>query len=149
MKSNAVVDGHTISTLVEEFESANTIEVEVGTNGYQGGDFTKGSRTYFRIKDLSQTEMRLDFEPLDSGNKVGEVTITLGGDSELETFLKGLRFAVDTLERQIDRRRPEVRLTNEEVGILLQMLQPRIDGKKCHNGEVCRQIKEKLERRFE
>lgn len=150
MKSEVIVDGIKVPTEVEEFTSKyNIIEVEVGTNGYKGGGMAFGGRTYFRIKDLENTNMRCIIEPKGKKDDVYEATITFSGDSDLHTFLEGLRYAVDTLERQINKRRPEVRLTNEEVGIILQLLQPKIDGPRNKFGMLCRELKEKLERRFE
>ena len=148
MNSNAIVDGQSIPTQVEEFIGRNILEIEAGTNGCRVEDSGICCRTYFRIKDIDNTDIRLDFEPLESGNRIGEVTIMLRGDSELDTFLDGLRFAVDTLERQIDKRKPEVRFTNEEVGVLLNLLQQSLDSK-TYFGKLSRSIKEKLERRFE
>jgi hypothetical protein len=44
-------DGTEITTYTRDVVSCNILEVEAGTNGYQGGDSGHGSRTYFRIKD--------------------------------------------------------------------------------------------------
>ena len=38
------------------------LEVEAGTNGYQGGDSGHGSRTYLRLKDLGSTDIRCNVE---------------------------------------------------------------------------------------
>jgi hypothetical protein len=37
----------------------------------------------------------------DHGN-VDQIEITLGGDTELDTFVQALRFAADVLEKEID-----------------------------------------------
>lgn len=44
------IGGIEVPTYKREVVSANILEVEAGTNGYQGGDGGHGSRTYFRIK---------------------------------------------------------------------------------------------------
>jgi hypothetical protein len=44
-------DGTEITTYTREVISCNILQVEAGTNGYQGGDSGHGGRTYFRIKD--------------------------------------------------------------------------------------------------
>ena len=148
MKSNTFIDGSKIPTEVEEFANTNIIEVEVGTNGYQGDN--GGCKTYFRIKDLSNTDMRLDFEPMDSGNHVGEVTITLGGDGELRTFIDALRYALNALEAKANRHSSSLRLSDDEVGVLLQVLQKVIyKNDKNLFGSVCQDIKKKLEGRYE
>ena len=46
-------DGTEITTYTREVISCNILQVEAGTNGFQGGDSGHGSRTYFRIKDLA------------------------------------------------------------------------------------------------
>lgn len=151
MKSEVIVDGIKVPTEVEEFTSANIIEIETGTNGYMGGDTGHGSRTYFRIKDLGSTDMRCDFEPLDKGNSVGEVTITLGGDSELKTFISGLRFALNVLEAKTNRLSATITLNDDEAGVLLQILQRNIRGGNGRDmiASVCKDIKAKIERRYE
>ena len=151
MKSSVIVDGINVPTEVEEFANFNTIEIEVGTNGYKGGDADKGCRTYFRIKDLENTDMRCDFEPLDKGNSVGEVTITFGGDAELKTLIDGLRFAVNTLEAKTNRHSASILLTDDEAGILLQILQRNIRGGGGHDmvASICKDIKSKIEGRYE
>ncbi len=59
--SSVIVDGTHINTFKKEIVSANILEVEVGTTGYMGGDTGHGGRTFFRIKDLASTDMRLAF----------------------------------------------------------------------------------------
>ena len=149
MKGNVIVNGLSIPTKVEEFEDSNILEVEAGTNGLQKGGIANGARTYFRIKDLGRTKMQCDFEPMGKGNEVCEVTITLEGDAELRTFIDGLRFALDTLEEQIDKRTANVRMTDAEVGVLLQVLQRKIDADNGYGSQICQDIKNRLERRYE
>lgn len=150
MKSNVIVDGLSIPTMVEEFEDSNILEVEAGTNGFQSSD---GARTYFRIKDLGKTKMQCDFEPIGNGNEVGEITVTLNGDAELRTFIKGLQFAADTLNEQSGNRdrSVDVRLTNEEVGCLLMLLSDKLKsyGSKAPLLGLYQNIKNKLEERFD
>lgn len=86
-------DGTVIPTYSTEIVSANILEVEVGTTGYKGGDGGHGGRTYFRIHDLSSTDIRA-WADYYSGFEV-----TLGGDSELDTMIEALKFIVDVLEK--------------------------------------------------
>lgn len=83
----------------ETFESANILEATVGTTGYKGGDTGHGGRTLFRLSNRSCTDMRVS---VNSGvlKNADEVTIVFGGDCELDTFKKALRFALRTLEKQ-------------------------------------------------
>lgn len=93
------VNGVKIETFIEEITSANILEIEVGTNGLQGGDTGHGSRTYFRLKDLSSTDMSANVVTDKYGST--EVIIELGGDSELETFIQSLEFAVSKLKEKL------------------------------------------------
>ena len=85
-----------VPTYKHEIVSANILEVEAGTNGYQGGDGGYGSRTYFRIKDSASTEMDVHVTRDKFGCKSFEVT--LGGDCELETIITALKFITKVLE---------------------------------------------------
>jgi hypothetical protein len=46
------IDRSKVTTWSREIVNCNILEVEAGTNGYQGGDSGHGSRTYLRLKDL-------------------------------------------------------------------------------------------------
>ena len=97
IKSRSVeILGRKITTYSREVESANTLEVEAGTNGHKGGDAGHGSRTYFRIQDEGCTAMevhRLE----DAFGCVG-FEVALAGDSELSTIIEALKFIVHVLE---------------------------------------------------
>lgn len=73
--------------------NCNILGVKVATNGYCGGDSSHGSRTYFRLEDLSSTDINVRLLK----DKTG-VEVMLGGDAELETFIQALRWAADNLE---------------------------------------------------
>lgn len=76
-----------------EIVNCSILGVKVATNGYCGGGSGHGSRTYFRLEDLSSTDIDIRL----INNKQG-VEIMLGGDAELETFIQALRWAADNLE---------------------------------------------------
>lgn len=102
-KTQKVIDGIVIPTQVTEFVDCNILEVECGTTGFKGGDSGHGGRTYFRIGDQASTDMRLRY--MDSGDwqwhdiEVRQIEIVFGGDSELETFARALKFGYDQLKR--------------------------------------------------
>ena len=81
---------------------ANTLEIEVGTNGHCGGNSSNGCRTYFRIQDLSSTDIEVSINGGPSVNMMssGPIEIVLGGDNELDSFIKALEFAARTLKKQ-------------------------------------------------
>ena len=79
-----------------EFGTFNTLGITVGTNGYQGGDSGHGGRTYICIQNLGSTDMDASVSnPSDVGPKVEMI---LGGDSELDSIIDGLRWAAEKLE---------------------------------------------------
>ena len=91
------IDGMEIPTFTREIISANVLSVEAGTNGFQGGDSGHGSRTYFRITDCGSTDIRVKTQGYD-GDEGFEVF--LGGDCELETIIRALKFITKVLEDQ-------------------------------------------------
>lgn len=88
------VDGTTITTFSREIFNANVLEVEAGTNGYQGGDSGHGSRTYFRIENAGGTDIEAR---LIGPYGTDGIEISLGGDSELETIITALKFITKVL----------------------------------------------------
>ena len=90
-------DGRKLTTYSREIVSANLLEVEAGTTGYMGGDSGQGGRTYFRITDLGST----DIEVYPSGENGEEgFEVVLGGDCELHTIIKALKFITQVLEEE-------------------------------------------------
>ena len=106
--SSVVVDGTRIKTFKKEIVSCNIIEVETGTTGHMGGDSGHGGRTYFKIQDLSSTDMRChvkgfdysEFRHVDLDIKnVGLIELSFGGDTELDTFCEALRVGYEVLAK--------------------------------------------------
>ncbi len=89
------IGGIEITTYKREIVSANVLEVEAGTNGYKGGDSGHGSRTYFRIENAGGTD--IEAHPIGPYGTDG-IEVTLGGDCELETIIKALKFITKVLE---------------------------------------------------
>ena len=89
-------DGTEITTYTREVISCNILQVEAGTNGFQGGDSGHGSRTYFRIKNLASTDM--DVQVTGDKYECEGFEVTLGGDCELETIITALKFITKVLE---------------------------------------------------
>lgn len=79
--------------------SFNLITVEAGTNCPQGGDTGHGGRTVLRFIDNGGTDMRAF---IDGEEFLPEsLELVFGGDSEAETLLEGLEFAVEVLRSQL------------------------------------------------
>jgi len=95
--STRQVNGQTVPTLSCEIISCPILEVEVGTNGKQGGDSGHGGRTYFSVQDVAGTDITVT--PIKNDDN-GGVVIEFGGDLELEMFISALKFAVAVLEAQ-------------------------------------------------
>lgn len=101
IKEDSVVlnDGTHLRTFNREITDANILEVEAGTTGYKGGDSGHGGRTYFRIKDLASTDMRVK-TVTDCFGHTDELEVVLGGDTELSTIIKALKFITRVLEEE-------------------------------------------------
>ncbi len=95
-KRKMLPDGTEISTYTREVISANILEVEAGTTGYMGGDSGHGGRTYLRIQDSASTDMEIRTFVDKHGCNGFEVF--LGGDCELETTIRALKFITKVLE---------------------------------------------------
>ena len=75
------------------------LQVEAGTTGYKGGDTGHGGRTYFRIKDEGCTDMEVHVMRDRFGDTEG-FEVILGGDCELETMIRALKFITKVLEEE-------------------------------------------------
>ena len=94
--SRILKDGTKITTYSRDIVSCNILEVEAGTTGYRGGDTGHGGRTYFRIQDAACTDMEIHSYTTRCGSNGFEVC--LGGDCELETMIRALKFITKVLE---------------------------------------------------
>jgi hypothetical protein len=89
-----------IEVRTDRFVSANLIEATVGTNCPQGGDSGHGGLTVLVLRDAAGTDIECRLLPNDrDGN--GGVEITLGGDTECETFADALIWAGEVLKAQM------------------------------------------------
>ncbi len=93
-----LMDGTEITTFERDVISANILEVEAGTTGYCGGDTGSGSRTYFRIKNVGCTDMCVRAIRRPYQSEADELEVILGGDCELETMIRALKFITKVLE---------------------------------------------------
>ena len=94
-KRRTLPDGTEITTYTRDVISANILEVEAGTNGYQGGDTGHGGRTYFRIEDQGSTD--IEVRSYNSKFSGGGFEVILG-DCELGTMIRALKFITKVLE---------------------------------------------------
>ena len=92
-------DGTEITTYTRDVISCNLLEVEAGTTGFMGGDTGHGGRTYFRIKDEGCTDMEINVMRDRFGN-TEVLEVVLGGDCELETMIRALKFITKVLEEE-------------------------------------------------
>ena len=89
--SRILKDGTEITTYSRDVVSCNILEVEAGTTGH-------GGRTYFRIQDAACTDMEIHSYTTRCGSNGFEVC--LGGDCELETMIRALKFITKVLEEE-------------------------------------------------
>lgn len=94
--SKTLTDGTEITTYSRDIISCNILEVEAGTTRYCGVDTGHGGRTYFRIQDAACTDMETHNYTTRCGSNGFEVT--LGGNCELETMIRALKFITKVLE---------------------------------------------------
>jgi hypothetical protein len=78
-------------TKTQKFSNCALFEVEVGTTGLCGGDSGCGGRTFLRFGNRGGTDMRVESDH-------DNVSLTIGGDGELENLISGLQFALDVLK---------------------------------------------------
>jgi len=88
-----------IKTYTKEISSANILSIEEGTNTPCGGDAGHGGETVFKLKDLGATAWQLKCDDFKK-DQPKEIELTLFGDTEAETFIEALEFAVSTLKAQ-------------------------------------------------
>lgn len=91
------IKGVDVETWEREIIDANILSVEVGTNGYQGGDAGHGCRTYIRISDEGSTDIDARVIENHYSDTTG-IEITLGGDAELSTIIEAFKFITKVLE---------------------------------------------------
>jgi hypothetical protein len=94
LKTRKVLDEE-ITTLKTEFWDCCALEVEVGTNGFHGGDSGHGGRVFLGLKNLAGTGMLLN------GEDVEKMEMAFAGDAEIRIFLKMIDYVKDALELQL------------------------------------------------
>lgn len=92
-------DGTDITTYTRDVVSCNILEVEAGTTGYMGGDAGHGGRTYLAIRNDGSTDMDIHVMRDRFGDAEG-FEVMLGGDCELETMIRALKFITKVLEEE-------------------------------------------------
>ena len=98
-----IVNDVEVETFKKECVSYNIIDVEFGTTGPLNNNAGKGSRTYFSLRDAACTNImaKIDVgEGIYEFDSFDKIEIILERDSEIETFIEALEFAVETLKRQ-------------------------------------------------
>lgn len=97
-KRRKLDDDTEITTYTRDVISCNILQVEAGTTGYKGGDTGHGGRTYFRISDEASTDIHV--RPFMDRFGCNGFEVTLGGDCELETMIRALKFITKVLEEE-------------------------------------------------
>ena len=92
-----------IKTFKKEISSANILSVEVGTNTPMGGDAGHGGITVFRLKDLGATAWKCVVTRGLEQTEIEQpdlVTLVFYGDTEADTFMQALEYALHIYEVQ-------------------------------------------------
>jgi len=79
------------------FDGLNVLRVEVGSNCPRGGDSGHGGRTVLRFINEASTDMRIRVDDEASVN-ADSIELIFGGDSEHQSVIEALEFAVTTLK---------------------------------------------------
>jgi len=79
----------------KEICSANVLRIGVETNCPRGGDSGHGGLTTFTLEDLGGTDIECVWNQAER-----RLEITLGGDTECDTFIECLEFAAKELLQQ-------------------------------------------------
>ena len=97
-RSEQTIGDIKVDTWCATIESSNVIGVEVGTTWHKGGDAGHGARTYLKIEDYGGTDIHVT----SLGNSFSDngFSVVLGGDSEIDTLISALEFAVRVLKEQ-------------------------------------------------
>lgn len=87
-------------TETREITHAAILEVEVGTNGYKGGDAGHGSRAFVRFKDQGGTawSLTVDGQTVEGPT---EVRLSFGGDAELSNLADALEWMALILRQRL------------------------------------------------
>lgn len=96
MEKTIIVDETSVSVKKFNREGFCETNLTVGTNGFKGGDYGHGSRTYLKL-EYSGTEGILITTT--KGSSCGSIEITIGGDDELESLIQNLEYAEKTLRK--------------------------------------------------
>lgn len=104
-----------INTTTKLIGGLNQLQVEAGTNGPKGGDSGSGGRTFVRLAEAGGTVWNVTVID-EHGNEEtfespSEIAITLGGDSELDTMIRALEFALAALRGTAEGGTPKSRET--------------------------------------
>ena len=89
----------------KEFLICNALKISIGTNTPKGGNISHGGITLFTLVNEFGTDWNTEVTKrngvIRSIEDPTEIAIILYGDSEAETFLKCLKYAVEVLEKQM------------------------------------------------
>jgi len=99
----------------KDLSFSNCLGIVAGTNCPKGGDSGHGGRTYLRIENLGGTDMSVKLDKSGQFTQVEAIEIVLSGDSECETLIDALKFALRTLENQFKGNDEDVKTLSVEV----------------------------------
>jgi hypothetical protein len=99
-----IIDDLRVTVSKTDLQSANILAVTVGTNCPRGGDTGHGGRTVLILENESGTgDVRCGIDGAEP-ESVSRIEIVTGGDTECETLIDALEFAVNALKKQTQRK---------------------------------------------
>ena len=86
-------------TFKKELTSANILLVEAGTSAPQGGAASHGGKTVLQLIDEGGTDWHITIDGKDIGS-LGTLRIEFWGDTEADTFMRSLEYALQVYRFQ-------------------------------------------------
>lgn len=90
----------------QEFINASILEITVDTNGYQGGDASRGGFLKVRFKNLGATNWECSVNGYFEKERINlpkSVELIFRGDSEIENFYESIKHIKEYLDKKLER----------------------------------------------
>lgn len=90
----------------QEFINVSILRVAVETNGYQGGDASRGGYLKIEFKDLGATNWNCNVDGYFEEERINlpnSVELIFRGDSEIENFYESIKYIKEYLDKKLER----------------------------------------------
>lgn len=90
----------------QEFINGSILRVAVETNGYQGGDASRGGYLKIEFKDLGATNWNCNVDGYFEEERINlpnSVELIFRGDSEIQNFYESIKHIKEYLDKKLER----------------------------------------------